>query len=122
MLFSGFLPGHRLHARHIAGALLGLAAATLLVWNKIGGSADYPHSHLGFALAFGCALVWSSYSVMSRLIAAVPSESLALPCFATALLALRVQPDVRDLGDAAQRDAMDGADGAWASVRSARRF
>lgn len=87
VLFSGLLPGHTLHLRHIVGALLGLGAATLLVWNKIGGSTDFPHSHIGFALAFGCALVWSSYSVMSRLVAAVPSESLALPCFITAALA-----------------------------------
>ncbi len=57
------------------------------MWNKIGGSDDFPHAPLGFALAFGCALVWSSYSVMSRLVAAVPSESLALPCFITAVLA-----------------------------------
>ncbi len=87
VLFSGLLPGHTLHLRHVVGALLGLGAATLLVWNKIGGSSDFPHSHIGFALAFGCALVWSSYSVMSRLVAAVPSESLALPCFITAALA-----------------------------------
>ena len=88
VLLSGLLPGHSLHLRHIAGALLGLAAATLLVWNKIGHSDDFPHAVLGFALAFGCAIVWASYSVMSRLIAAVPSESLVLPCFATALLAM----------------------------------
>jgi drug/metabolite transporter (DMT)-like permease len=88
VLFSGLLPGHFLHLRHIAGAILGLLAATLLVWNKIGGTSDFPHSHLGFALAFACALVWASYSVLSRLVATVPSESLALPCFATSLLAL----------------------------------
>ena len=87
VLFSGLLPGHRLHLRHVVGALLGLCAATLLVWNKIGGSDDFPNAPLGFALAFGCALVWSSYSVMSRLVAAVPSESLVLPCFITAALA-----------------------------------
>jgi drug/metabolite transporter (DMT)-like permease len=87
VLFSGLLPGHTLHLRHVAGALLGLCAATLLVWNKMGGSDDFPHAPLGFVLAFGCALVWSSYSVMSRLVAAVPSESLALPCFITAALA-----------------------------------
>lgn len=88
VLFSGFLPGHSLRLRHVAGALLGLAAAAILVWDKIGGSDDFPHSHIGFVLAFGCALVWASYSVMSRLVAAVPSESLVLPCFATSLLAL----------------------------------
>ncbi|MET0867766.1 MAG: DMT family transporter [Pseudorhodoplanes sp.] len=88
VLFSGLLPGHSLRARHLLGALLGLAAATLLVWNKIGGSDDFPHSTIGFALAFGSAMVWASYSVMSRLVAAVPSESLVLPCVATSLLAL----------------------------------
>ncbi len=88
VLLSGLLPGHSLRPRHVAGALLGLAAATLLVWNKIGSLNEFPHAATGFILAFGCALVWSSYSVTSRLIAAVPSESLVLPCFATALLAL----------------------------------
>jgi len=62
-------------ASSAARAILGPPAATLLVWDKSGGSADFPHSHIGFALAFGSALVWASYSVMSRLVAAVPSES-----------------------------------------------
>lgn len=87
VLMSGLLPGHNLRPRHIAGALLGLVAAALLVWNKFGGTDDFPLAPLGFALASGCALVWSSYSVMSRLVAAVPSESLVLPCFITAALA-----------------------------------
>ena len=43
---------------------------------------------IGFSLAFGCALVWSSYSVASRLLAAVPSESIAVSCLATSALAL----------------------------------
>ena len=38
-------------------------------------------------LAFCCALVWSSYSVTSRLLASVPSESIAVSCLATAALA-----------------------------------
>ena len=42
---------------------------------------------LGFVLAFGCAFVWSSYSVASRLLASVPSESIAVSCLATAVLA-----------------------------------
>jgi drug/metabolite transporter (DMT)-like permease len=87
VLFSGLLPGHRLRVAHIAAALMGLAAATLLVWDKLGTAAS-PAAALGFALAFGCALVWSSYSVGSRLLAAVPSESLAVSCLATAGLAL----------------------------------
>lgn len=88
VLFSGLLPGARLRARHVLAALLGLAAAAILVSDQLGlvqGAAD---KRLGFALAFASALVWSSYSVASRLLAAVPSESIAVSCLATALLAL----------------------------------
>jgi drug/metabolite transporter (DMT)-like permease len=88
VLFSGLLPGHSLRLAHVAGALLGLAAATILVWDKLGAASAGAGSALGFALAFGCALVWSSYSVASRLLAEVPSESIAISCFATAVLAL----------------------------------
>ena len=38
-------------------------------------------------MALGCAFVWASYSVLSRLVADTPSESIALPCLATAALA-----------------------------------
>jgi drug/metabolite transporter (DMT)-like permease len=92
VLFSALLPGHHLRRAHVAGALMGLAAATLLVWDKLGagaaGGAGAASSRLGFAFAFGCALVWSSYSVASRLFAAVPSESIAMSCLATSALAL----------------------------------
>jgi drug/metabolite transporter (DMT)-like permease len=88
VLFSGLLPGHRLRAGHILGALIGLAAGALLVWDKLGsGGGGGTSQTLGFALAFACALVWSSYSVASRLLAGVPSESIALPCLATSALA-----------------------------------
>ena len=87
VLFSGRLPGNRLKAAHVLGALLGLLAATLLVWPKLGAGSPDARSMVGFALAFGCALVWSSYSVASRLFAAVPSESIAVSCLATSLLA-----------------------------------
>jgi drug/metabolite transporter (DMT)-like permease len=87
VLFSGLLPGHRLRTDHVYGALLGLAAATLLVWSRIGDGTMTPANRLGFALALGCALVWSSYSVASRLLASVPSESLAVSCLATSVLA-----------------------------------
>jgi drug/metabolite transporter (DMT)-like permease len=87
VLFSGLLPGERLRPAHIVGALLGLAAATILVWDKLGAGADGSTSKLGFILAFACALVWSSYSVASRLFADVPSESIAVACLATSGLA-----------------------------------
>jgi drug/metabolite transporter (DMT)-like permease len=87
VLFSGLLPGHRLRPAHIVAALLGLAAATVLVWDKLGAGGVGSTSRLGFVLAFACALVWSSYSVASRLFAQVPSESIAVACLATSVLA-----------------------------------
>ena len=88
VLFSGLPPGARLRARHVLAALIGLAAAAILVWDQLGLAAGTPAQQLGFALAFACALVWSSYSVASRLVADVPSESLSVSCIATAALAL----------------------------------
>ena len=87
VVFSGLLPEQPLRLRHLFAAVLGLAAATLLVWNSLGEVAAGSHRTLGFALAFACALVWSSYSVASRLFAAVPSDSIAVPCLITAVLA-----------------------------------
>ncbi len=86
VLLSALLPDHRLSLRHVGGALLGFAAAALLVWNKIG-SEGGANASLGFLLAIGCAVIWSTYSVASRIFAAVATESLAAPAAATALLA-----------------------------------
>jgi len=88
VLFSGLLPGHRLRSAHVVGALLGLAAAAVLVWDKLGGGEAGSTGRLGFVLALACALVWSSYSVASRLLAHVPSESIAAACLVTSALAL----------------------------------
>ena len=88
VLFSGLLPGRKLRARHVLAALLGLAAAAILVSDQLDLAHGAPARQLGFALAFACALVWSSYSVASRLVADVPSESIAVSCLATAALAL----------------------------------
>ncbi len=46
----------------------------------VGGSAT-----LGFAAAFGCAIVWSGYSVLNRRFAAVPSAMLVGVCGAVAV-------------------------------------
>jgi drug/metabolite transporter (DMT)-like permease len=87
VLLSGLLPGHRLRLAHIAGALLGFAAAALLVHDKLGAGSGAASARWGYALALGCAFLWSSYSVASRLLASVPSESLAAPALVSAALA-----------------------------------
>lgn len=88
VLFSALLPGHRLSGRHVAAALIGFAAAIVLVWTKLGAGAPAGgNAPLGFSLALGCAFVWSTYSVASRLLAPVPTESLGAATFLTAVLA-----------------------------------
>lgn len=100
VLMSAALPGNRLTARHLLGAALGLAGVVVLTFGK--GALAFSLDHaLGYALAFLCAFIWSSYSVLSRRMAGVPTEAVAGFCLATAVLAglchlafeTTVQPD-----------------------------
>jgi drug/metabolite transporter (DMT)-like permease len=85
VLLSGLLPGERLTARHILGALIAFAGAALIVLGRGGEGAASP---LGLVLAFGCALTWAGYSVLSRRLGEVPTESVTVFCLATALLSV----------------------------------
>ncbi len=85
VLLSGLLPGEQLTARHVIGALLAFAGAALIV---LGSGGTGQTSALGFALAFACALTWAGYSVLSRRLGAVPTESVTVYCLATAVLSL----------------------------------
>ncbi len=85
VLFSGFLPGERLRAPHVLGALIALAGAALIVLAR---GDDGGGSVLGMGLAFVCALTWAGYSVLSRRLGAVPSESVTVYCLATAVLSV----------------------------------
>ena len=85
VLFSGFLPGERLSVRHVIGALVAFSGAALIVLGRgDGGDA----SALGFTLAFGCAVTWAVYSVLSRRLGNVPTESVTVFCLATAGLSV----------------------------------
>lgn len=87
VLFSALLPGERLRWWHVAGALLGLAGAGLLVTD--GGRVAFRAEHApGYAAALGSAVVWAAYSVASRRFGKVPSDAVGAFCGATALLAL----------------------------------
>ncbi|MCW5773707.1 MAG: EamA family transporter [Rhodospirillaceae bacterium] len=85
VLFSALLPGERLRWFHSLGAALGLAGAAVLALG--GKSVGFAWSNvLGYAAALGCALVWSSYSVLSRRFGEVPSDSVGGFCAVTAVL------------------------------------
>jgi drug/metabolite transporter (DMT)-like permease len=86
VLFAAFLPGGKLKSPHLVGALMGLGAVILLISGKLGqGASD--GAGMGYALAAAGAVVWASYSVISRLFAAVPTESLGTTILVCAALA-----------------------------------
>jgi drug/metabolite transporter (DMT)-like permease len=97
VVFSALLPGERLKWQHIVGCGLALAGAVLVVTKGQGFAFD-PAYVLGYLAALVAALAWSSYSVLSRRFAHVPSDAITGFCLATAVLAaivhLAVEPTV----------------------------
>jgi drug/metabolite transporter (DMT)-like permease len=85
VLFAALLPGERLRLHHVAGVLLGLAGTVLLFIDR--GGITFALAYLpGFAAATGAAIAWATYSVLSRLFAAVPTAAVAGFCLVTAAL------------------------------------
>ena len=82
VLMSGLLPGERLRANHVIGALVALAGAAVIVL----GSGQMGVNLGALALAGLCALVWSCYSVLSRRWGDVPTEAVTIYCLGTAVL------------------------------------
>ncbi|MCW9034610.1 MAG: DMT family transporter [Alphaproteobacteria bacterium] len=87
VLFSAFLPGEKLRWYHVAGTLSGLAGTLLLITGGDGLDLESEY-FLGYMAAVGCGLTWSSYSVLNRRYAQVPSDAVAGFCLAAGLLAL----------------------------------
>ncbi len=86
VLFSALLPGERLALHHVIGALLGLAG-TIVLFAGRGLSGSLLAYAPGLGAAFTAAFIWGAYSVLSRRLAAVPTDAVAGFCAATSLLA-----------------------------------
>lgn len=85
VLFAAFLPGENLKTKHVIGALVALVGCWMLISkDSTEFSSEYLH---GYLLALACALIWSSYSVASRLVSSVPTDAVGWFCLVTALLA-----------------------------------
>ena len=85
VVFSSFLPNERLKWFHILGTFLGLFGAFLLV--SKGGSFSFEAQYTsGYLFAIIAALIWSSYSVISRTLSHVPTYAVTGFCMATAVL------------------------------------
>lgn len=86
VLLAAPLAGERLAWPHLLGAFLGFAGVVLLAFGRGLGFTD-AHA-LGYALALGCAVVWSLYSVLSRRFGETPTDAVAAFCAASSLLSL----------------------------------
>jgi drug/metabolite transporter (DMT)-like permease len=87
VLGSALMPGERLRWHHVVGAFLGLSGAALIVTK--GGSVNFEAKYaFGYAMAGLCALIWSSYSLLSRRNSSVPTDTVTGFCIVTAALGL----------------------------------
>lgn len=87
VLGSALMPGERLAWNHVVGALLGLAGTFLIVTK--GGALSFDARYaFGYAMAAVCALLWSSYSLLSRRFPSVPTSIVTWFCAATSALSL----------------------------------
>ncbi len=84
VLFSSLLPGERLRPRHVMGAVLGLGGTALVLQSR-DGAPGTAVAGVGYAAAFGCAVIWSGYSVLNRRFADTPSGMMVGICGAVAL-------------------------------------
>lgn len=86
VLLSALVPGgERLRLAQLVGAAMGIAATVLLI-GEAGKLESSSGNVWGYLAAFACALVWSSYSVLNRHFATVPTEAIIGVCGVVALL------------------------------------
>jgi len=86
VVFSAFLPQEKLRWYQSIGAMLGFIGALVLLGSKgLSFSSEYFY---GYGYALLCALIWSSYSVLSRYFAQVPTEAVGGFCGVSALCSL----------------------------------
>lgn len=80
------LPGFKLHARHLVGALMGLFGAFLIIG---GGRLQLDIRHLsGYLLAAGAATIWALYSLLTRRLPPFPNGAVGAFCLYSGILAL----------------------------------
>ncbi|KMN79869.1 permease [Chromobacterium sp. LK11] len=86
MLSPILLPGTSLHGRHILAGILGFCGAALIV---SGGKLALSGGHLvGYLLAIGAAVVWSTFSLLTRRLPSFPNSAVGGFCLLSGLLSL----------------------------------
>lgn len=87
VLLSAFLLGERLRWWHLSGVMLALVGTISLITGGEGLRVESRYIP-GYAAAVGAAVVWSTYSVLSRKYRQVPTEVVTVYCGLSAALAL----------------------------------
>jgi len=86
MLSPLILPGYSLRPHHLAGALVGLTGAGLII---TGGRLSLDLVNLrGYLLAAGAAVTWASYSLLTKRVPPFPTAAVGGFCLASGLLSL----------------------------------
>jgi drug/metabolite transporter (DMT)-like permease len=81
-----FLPGLRLRAAHVVGAMLGFAGAAIAILGaRTGGAATWSW---GYLPALGSAFIWASYSLMTKRVRPFPTAAIGLFGLVSGLLSL----------------------------------
>lgn len=82
-----FLPGMTLSRRHVLAALIGFAGAALAILSR-GGDGETAVWSWGYLLALAAAFMWSSYSLLTRRVAAFPTAAIGSFALVSGVLSL----------------------------------
>ena len=86
-----FLPGVRLRVLHVTAALLGFIGAAIAILGAdqgLAGGSGAPGWSWGYLPALGAALIWASYSLLTRRVPAFPTATIGLFGMVSGLLSL----------------------------------
>lgn len=102
-----FLPGVRLRAVHVVGALAGFAGAVLAI---TGGRSVAGGFSVGYVAALGSAFIWASYTLLTRRAAqagaSVPTEATGLFGLVSGVLALACHAALEPSASLSLRDGV----------------
>lgn len=87
VVFSALLPGEKLRTHHVIGAALGFIGAALLITGGQSLQID-PDAIFGYGLALIAAFTWTGYSLFSRRLPDLPTQSVIAYCAVTTILSI----------------------------------
>lgn len=90
VLMAGMTKGNTLSWTHLVGAVIAFIGTGIMLQSRASISTievNTTYDWTGYAAAFACAFIWSSYSVANRRFQSVPSSAVLWYCLVTTILA-----------------------------------